>query len=46
MKKKFHHPTFVKYKKSHINLFSLYNMKKKSIREKKKIKEEKKLKIY
>jgi hypothetical protein len=36
MTKYYHHPTFVQYKKNHINLFPLYNMKKKSIREKKK----------
>ena len=41
MTKNYHHPTFVQYKKSHINLFLLYVIKKKSIREKKKIKEEK-----
>ena len=35
-KKNYHHPTFVQYKEISINLFSLYNMKKK-IREKKKI---------
>jgi len=46
MTKNYHHPTFVQYKKSHINLFPLYNMKKKSIREKKKnLKRKKKLKI-
>jgi hypothetical protein len=28
MTKIYHRPTFVQYKKSHINLFSLYNMKK------------------
>jgi hypothetical protein len=41
MKKYYHHLTFVQYKKGDINLFSLYSMKKKSIREEKKIKEEK-----
>jgi len=35
MTKTYHRPTFVQYKKSDINLFSLNNMKKKSIREKK-----------
>jgi len=28
-KKNYHHPTFIQYKKSSINLFSLYRMKKK-----------------
>jgi len=42
MTKTYHRPTFIQYKKSHINLFSLNKMKKKSIREKKrKLKEEK-----
>jgi hypothetical protein len=36
MKNNYHQSTFVQYKKNHINLFSLYSMKKKSIREKKK----------
>jgi hypothetical protein len=36
MKKNYYHPTFLQYKKkNHINLFSLYSMKKKFIREKK-----------
>jgi zona occludens toxin (predicted ATPase) len=29
-KKNYHHPTFVQYKEISINLFSLYNMKKKN----------------
>jgi hypothetical protein len=42
MKKDYHHPTFVQYKKSLINLFSLYNMKKKfNKRKEKKLKKEK-----
>jgi lipid II:glycine glycyltransferase (peptidoglycan interpeptide bridge formation enzyme) len=36
MKNNYYHPTFVQYKKSHINLFHLYSMKKTSTREKKK----------
>jgi hypothetical protein len=35
MKNIYHHPTFVQYKKNPINLFHLYRLKKKSIREKK-----------
>jgi len=35
MKNIYHHPNFVQYKKSQINLFPLYNIKKNSIREKK-----------
>jgi len=27
--KNYYHPTFIQYKKTHINLFSLYHMKKK-----------------
>jgi hypothetical protein len=42
MTKNYHHLTFSQYKKSHINLFSLYSIKTNSIRKKeKKIKEEK-----
>jgi len=42
-KKNYHHSTFVHHKKSPINFFSLYRMKKNYIREKeKKIQEEKK----
>ena len=41
-KKNYHHPTFMQYKKSPINLFSLYRMKKKlNKRKEKKIEEEK-----
>jgi len=36
MTKKYHHLTFVQFKKNHINLFSLYNIKKNSMIEKKK----------
>ena len=28
IKNNYHHPTFVQYKKSHINLFHLYSMEK------------------
>jgi hypothetical protein len=45
MKKNYHHPTFVQYKKNPINLFPLYRMKKNYLREKKKSKEKKKLNI-
>ena len=45
MKKNYHHPTFVQYKKSYINLFSLYSMKTKTTREKKKNSREKKIKL-
>jgi hypothetical protein len=31
----YHHPTFIQYKKIHINLFSLYSKKKNLIKEKK-----------
>ena len=43
MKKNYHHPTFIQYKKGYINLFPLYNMKKKiNKRKEKKFKEVKK----
>jgi len=43
MKKNYHHPTFVQYKKSLIDLFSLYHIKKKlNKRKEKKSKEAKK----
>jgi len=41
MTKNYHHPTFVQYIKSHINLFLLYSTKKNQLEKRKKIKEEK-----
>jgi hypothetical protein len=45
MKKILSSPSFVQYKKGHINLFPLYNIYKKSIREKKRNLKRKKNKI-
>jgi hypothetical protein len=45
MTKNYHYPPFVQHKKSHINLFPLYSMKKNSIREKKKNLKRKKIKL-
>jgi hypothetical protein len=42
----YRHPIFVQYKKSPINLFSLYHMKKSYIREKKKKSRGKKIIIW
>jgi len=42
----YRHPIFVQYKKSPINLFSLYHMKKSYIREKKKNSRGKKIIIW
>jgi len=44
MKKNYHHPTFVQYKKNLINLFPLYHMKKITWEKRKKSKEKKKTK--
>jgi hypothetical protein len=45
MKKNYHHPIFVQYKTNHINLFSLYSMKKKFNKKKEtKLKRKKKFK--
>ena len=41
MTKNYHHPTFVQYKKSHINLFLLYGMKKNQLEKRKKLKRKK-----
>jgi hypothetical protein len=45
MKKNISLPNFVQYKKNHINLFSLYSMKKNERKEKKLKREKIKLKI-
>jgi len=45
MKKNYHHPAFVQHKKSPMNLFSIYNMKKNITQEKEKNLRGKKIQI-
>jgi hypothetical protein len=45
MKKNYHHPAFVQHKKSPMNLFSIYHMKKNITQEKEKNLRGKKIKI-